>query len=194
MTTNPSQQYGAREMQQTHGIGMQSRQGTVGPGTQMQRQSLHSGGGVQTGQQQSMEMDLPLDEAISNEMSVALYDFVESAKACEWCANRCIDEGPQMAECIRLCRDVADLAVLNVQLLARDSVFGPEAAETFISAAEACASECAQHSHRHCQECAAVLDRAIESTRSMLASFGGGTASSAPVQNGTTAGTQFQPP
>jgi hypothetical protein len=134
-------------------------------------------------------MDSTLEEAIPGEMLMALHDFVESAKACEWCADRCIDEGPQMAECIRLCRDVADLATLNIQLLSRDSVFGPEAAELFVSAAEACARECAQHRHTHCRECAEVLDRAVQSTRSMLASFSGGQrATGSQMQSSTTSG------
>lgn len=73
-----------------------------------------------------------------------------------------------MAECIRLCRDVADLAVQNVRFIARDSIIGPAAAEAFISAAEECAAECARHPHAHCQECAGVLRRAAGSTRGLL--------------------------
>lgn len=115
--------------------------------------------------------DVKLEDALTDEMRVALHDFVQSVTVCEWCADRCIDEGPEMSECLRLCRDVADLAALNVQLIARDSIFGPEAAEVFANAAEACAQECAQYPHRHCQECADVLSRAVESTRNMLASF-----------------------
>jgi len=117
---------------------------------------------------------LKLEEAISNEMRVVLHDFVQALNVCEWCAERCIDAGPQMAECVRLCRDVADIASLNVQLLARDSVFGPELAEVFARAAEACAQECAKHPERHCQECAEVLPRAARSTREMLSAIGGG--------------------
>ena len=115
--------------------------------------------------------NLKLEEAINDEMRVALHDFVQSATAAAWCADQCIDEGPHMAECIRLCRDVANLATLNIQLLSRDSGFGPEAAEIFVLAAEACAQECAQHEPRHCQECAEELDRAARSTRKMLGSL-----------------------
>lgn len=123
------------------------------------------------GQPTGAGLNLTLEEGISDEMRVALHDFVQSANVCEWCAERCIDEGPEMAECVRLCRDVADLATLNVKFLARDSVFGPQVAEAFVTAAEACAQECAQHRHKHCQECAEVLPRAARSVRKMLASF-----------------------
>ena len=156
-----------------------------GPGGQQPGQR----GGQQQGMQGGQGMDVKLEEAISEEMRVALHDLVQSATACEWCAERCIDEGPQMAECIRLCRDVADLATLNVQFIARDSIFGPEAIEVFANAAEACAQECARHGHRHCQECAEVLSRAVQSTRKMLASFGQG---SGQMQGGQMQGGQMQ--
>lgn len=125
-------------------------------------------------QQQFGSHDLLLEEAISDTMQIALQDFVEAIKVCGWCADSCIDEGPQMAECVRLCRDVADIASLDVQLLSRNSILGPHAAGLFISAAEACAHECAQHSHRHCQACAEILPQAVATTRQMLAEIGGG--------------------
>ena len=146
-----------------------------GQGEPAARSGQAGGMGQPGGQMQpSAGGGLKLEEAISNEMRVVLHDFVQAVNVCEWCAERCIDAGPQMAECVRLCRDVADIASLNVQLLARDSVFGPELAEVFARAAEACAQECAKHPERHCQECAEVLPRAARSTREMLSAFGGG--------------------
>lgn len=137
-----------------------------------QQQTIGQAGPSAGPQQRSGGGNLKLEEAINDEMRVALHDFVQSATAAAWCADQCIDEGPHMAECIRLCRDVADLATLNIQLLSRDSVFGPEAAEIFALAAEACAQECAQHEQRHCQDCAEELNRAARSTRKMLGSLG----------------------
>lgn len=146
------------------------QQGQQAASGQSQRIGEHAG---QVGTPPHGGRNLTLEEGISDEMRVTLHDFVQSANACEWCAAQCLDEGPQMAECIRLCRDVADLARMNTQLLTRDSAFGPEAAEVFVAAAEACADECAQHSHKHCQECAEVLTRAARSTRKMISSFRG---------------------
>jgi hypothetical protein len=140
------------------------------------------------GRQGATQVDGTLEEGISDQMRVALHDFVQAANVCEWCAERCIDEGPEMAECIRLCRDVADLASLNAQLLRRDSVFGPEVAAVFMQAAEACAEECARHPHKHCQECASVLPRAARATRSMLASFEGGGSGQSPGMVPSTGG------
>lgn len=135
--------------------------------------------------------NLKLEQALSDEMRVALHDFVESATTTAWCAEQCIDEGTGMSECIRLCRDVADLAGLNIQLLSRDSVFGPEVAEVFVSAAEACAQECGQYPHKHCQECAEVLGRAARSTRRMLSSLGGVQTAPSSPHAGLTPGQQY---
>lgn len=204
MARQPHQQYGSQEqpshqsdfgmpsqqpgLGQPQGTGQQGQQyGQQPSGEQlyggMQQPGVSQRGGQpqqpgeiggQPGGQQQGGRNVTLEEGISDEMRVALHDFVQSANVCEWCAEQCIDEGSQMAECIRLCRDVADLATLNVQFLTRDSVFGPEAAEVFAMAAEACAGECARHQHKHCQECAEVLTRAARSTRKMLSSFEGG--------------------
>jgi len=161
---------------QQYGSQATGQPGQRGHGEAAASRPSGAGGMGQTGQQMqgSAAGGLKLEEAISNEMRVALHDFVQAANICEWCAERCIDAGPQMAECVRLCRDVADIASLNVRLIARDSVFGPELAEVFARAAEACAQECAKHPERHCQECAEVLPRAAQSTREMLSAFGGG--------------------
>lgn len=106
--------------------------------------------------------------SLSGEMRLALHDFVQAATVAEWCADECIGLGPEMDECARLCRDVASLASLNVTLLARDSPFGTDLAATFARAAAECADECSAHDHAHCQECARVLDRAVDSTWDMI--------------------------
>jgi len=152
-------------------------------------------------------MEGRLDQVLSQEMQRALQQFVEAAKVCEWCADRCVGEGQMMAECLRLCRDVADIASLNARFVARDSSFGPELAETFIRAARACAQECAQHQHAHCQDCASVLGQAIETVQNMLGSlhtgqesgqFGGTQSSGLQTQtfqaSGQLQGSSGQPP
>jgi hypothetical protein len=165
-----SQTGGQRQPQSQQGFGTQGQPpqqgigGQQGFGQQQQQQFPQQG-------QQRQQMEGTLDQALSSEMQQGLQLFFEAAKACEWCAERCVGEGPQMAECLRLCRDVADLASLNARFVARDSVFGPELAQLFITTAQECAQECAQHSHQHCQECARVLGQAIETTQNMLQSF-----------------------
>lgn len=121
--------------------------------------------------QRGQQMGGTLDQALSPEMQRGLQQFFEASKACEWCAEQCIDEGPEMSECLRLCRDVADIASMNARFISRDSVFGPELAQLFIKTAEECAHECSKHSHEHCQQCARALTQAIQTTQNMLNSF-----------------------
>ena len=197
MSQQPGE-YGTAGEQYGQQFGQQGPQaGQFGQGSRQPGQGSPQFGGQQgpPGGQQGGGMDIKLEEGLTDEMRVVLHDLVQSATACEWCAERCIDEGPAMSECLRLCRDVADLATLNVQFLARDSVFGPEAIEVFASAAEACAQECARHGHSHCQECAEVLSRAVQSTRNMLASFGqgGGQMQGGQMQRGPMQGGQMGP-
>ena len=183
------QQFGGQRGVQTGG--QRGHQAGGQPGSQ---QGFQPGGqqGTQPSGQQGVQAggatasrpsERSLDDALTGEMRLALHDFVQAATVCEWCADRCATEGPQMAECIRLCRDVADLATLNAQFVARDSPFGPDLAETFADAADECARECAQHGHDHCQECASVLRRAVDSTWRMLESIERGQAA-APRQQG----------
>jgi hypothetical protein len=142
-------------------------------GQQMGGQQM---GGQQAGGQQMVGQQprgARFEDKLNDQMRLALDDFYEAAKVTEWCADQCIDLGPEMADCIRLCRDVADLATLNIKFMSRDSAYGADLAETFAIVAEDCATECAQHSHDHCQECASVLSRAVDSTYKMLDSFAG---------------------
>ncbi|MDG5776597.1 four-helix bundle copper-binding protein [Haloarculaceae archaeon H-GB2-1] len=131
-----------------------------------------SGQGQQAATVAGAASDVTLDEALTTEMQQALQATHRAVLACEWCADRCADHGPEMAECIRLCRDVADLGSLSERSIARDSVYGPAIAEEFIAAAQECAQECARHQHRHCQACAQELSRAISATQQMLTSLG----------------------
>ncbi|WP_313695570.1 four-helix bundle copper-binding protein [Halorarum halobium] len=124
-------------------------------------------------------------------MRLALHDFVQAGNVCEWCADRCLDEGPEMATCVRLCRDVADLAGQNVRFMARDSPFGPELAETFALVAQECANECARHQQDHCRECASVLRRAVDSTWSMLESMERQEATGPQAAQGTQGAQQY---
>jgi hypothetical protein len=92
----------------------------------------------------------------------------EAAAVCEWCADEsAAAEG--MTACLRLCRDVADVASLHARFVARDSAYSGSLAELCADLCEACAEECARHDHEHCQACAEVLPECAESCRRMVA-------------------------
>ncbi|WP_254538344.1 four-helix bundle copper-binding protein [Halomarina litorea] len=106
---------------------------------------------------------------LSEDQRECIDNCLEAVQACEWCADECAGEGEDMAKCIRLCRDVADIASLHARLMARDSNYSTQLAEACAGACEECAEECERHDHDHCQTCAEVLRECAESCRSMMA-------------------------
>lgn len=107
-------------------------------------------------------------DRLSSEERDCIKHCNEAAAVCEWCADECIGE-EGMAECIRLCRDVADIASLHGRFMARDSDYSDSLAETCAEVCEACADECETHDHDHCQVCADVLQECARSCREMTA-------------------------
>lgn len=104
---------------------------------------------------------------LSDEQRDCIENCTEAAEVCEWCADECVgDEG--MAECARLCRDVADVASLHARFMARDSTYSAQLAEACAGACEECADECERHDADHCRTCAEVLRECAESCRSMM--------------------------
>lgn len=106
-------------------------------------------------------------ENLSDEERECVENCFEATEACEWCADACIGMGEEMARCIRLCRDVTDVASLHARFMARDSNYSAELAEVCAGVCEECAEECARHDEEHCQLCADVLETCAESCRQM---------------------------
>lgn len=88
----------------------------------------------------------------------------ECVAACETCAAACLEEDnvSEMAHCIELDRDCADICALASRLLQRDS----EMAHSYLVACEEacriCAAECKKHDHDHCKACAEACERCAE--------------------------------
>lgn len=118
------------------------------------------------------QMGRSFDGDLTGELHAALEDFEKVADVTRWCIDNMIDEGPHMSTCIRVCQDVGDLAELNDRLIARDSIYGLEAAMLFASVAEDALQEIERHQNPHCQETAATIRRALDSTYNLLESFG----------------------
>lgn len=112
-----------------------------------------------------------IDHVEQNErMAECIDNCFEAAQASEWCADECIQMGSEeMAGCIELCRDVADLTTLHARFMVRESEYSSDLAETCADACEACAEECEQFDAEHCQACAEVLSECADSCRDMAA-------------------------
>lgn len=117
-------------------------------------------------------MALTQIEAVSqnDQMAECIDNCFEAAQACEWCADECVEMGSEdMARCIRLCRDVADLTTMHARFMARNSSYHSDLAAVCADACEACADECEQFDNEHCQLCADVLRQCADSCRDMAA-------------------------
>lgn len=91
----------------------------------------------------------------------------EATEIAEWCADQCLGD-EEMAECARLCRDVADLTSLHARLMARGSEYDTHLAEACVDACEDCIDECRRHDAEHCQVTADVLEECAETCRDMI--------------------------
>ncbi|WP_192498437.1 hypothetical protein [Halorussus halophilus] len=173
-------QYGQTSQQPQFGqqsqIGQQqpqfSQQSQMG---QQQPQSLGTQqmGGKVSSMGQRKRIGQQFESELSNELRESLALFDEVSDVAEWCADKCIEHGPQMAECARLCEDVADIAELNKKMIARDSVNGPELADAFLRVAQQGRQTLQQHQQQpHVQETLQVLDQTVDATNKLLSSIG----------------------
>lgn len=156
-------------MGQQPGMGQQtgtSQQPQTGQQSGQQSQYQQSGGGQQLKGLARQDVETPAERQ-------AIEDVERAIQVCGWCADQCIQEAdPMMVECIRLCEDVTELGETTLAMVPRSSRFTQSVLQTFQQAAQACAQECSQHSHAHCQECAQVLDQAVQSIQQLSAQGG----------------------
>jgi len=104
---------------------------------------------------------------LDDEERECLENCFEATEVCEWCADECAGEGKEMARCLRLCRDVADIASMHARFMARNSNYDTQLAQLNAGLAEECAEECERHDAEHCQVCADVLRECAETCRNM---------------------------
>lgn len=173
------QRYGGQQSGQQYGGQQGSQQFS---GQQGATQSQFGGGQQMGGGQQHAQT---LDDYLTGDERLLLHDVVTATHTSAWCADLCIDEGPQMATCIRLCEDIEELGSVTQEFIARDSVFTPHVVETLVEAARECAMECERHQAPHCQENASVLHKLVQSGTEYLRETSGGQSGSGGQQQRT---------
>jgi hypothetical protein len=118
-----------------------------------------------------------VDEAVLVECIEACFDC---AQACTACADACLgEESPkEMARCIRLDLDCADVCDATGRILSRQTATEPQmihaALEACAQACKLCGDECenhAQHGMQHCQACAEACRRCEQACNNVLSAI-----------------------
>lgn len=91
------------------------------------------------------------------------------ANECDHCATACLQEtgAADMARCIALDMDCAQICRLASGYMARGSEFAPHLCALCAEICETCGEECARHDNDHCQRCAKACRRCAEECRRM---------------------------
>lgn len=96
---------------------------------------------------------------------------IEACEAVVRVTENCIDACSREAgkgECIRTCRDAADLAALMSRLVARGSPHAASVATACADACEAGAGDCREHEDdAHCWECVEPLEECADDCREL---------------------------
>lgn len=97
--------------------------------------------------------------------------LLKCQKACNNCFDACLNEDnvDMMAECIRSDRECADMCGIVLDYAQRDSKILPELLQACIKSCEACADECEDHDHDHCQRCAKACRACAEECKAYSA-------------------------
>lgn len=95
----------------------------------------------------------------------------QCAATCDHCATACLaeDNVKDMARCIALDMDCAQICRTAAAFMARDSEFAKHYCKLCADICDACGDECGKHEHDHCKECAEACKRCAEACRKMAA-------------------------
>ncbi|MBX7533257.1 four-helix bundle copper-binding protein [Qipengyuania sp. 1XM1-15A] len=91
---------------------------------------------------------------------------------CTSCADACVAEDMDMAQCIRNCLDCADVCAATARLAVRRTAQNIDVLraqmEACIKACETCAEECEKHDNDHCKWCAKMCRECADDCRKAL--------------------------
>ena len=93
-----------------------------------------------------------------------------SAEACNQCAVACLFEPnrEELARCVQLDMDCAEICRLAAAYMARGSELTGEMCAFCADVCDACAEECERHEMSHCRKCAAACRACAQECRNML--------------------------
>lgn len=107
---------------------------------------------------------------MSAERDTVLEKLWACAAACEYCAEKCLEGGAaaDTQECIRSCRDCADICILTARFVMRDSRHSRHVMDECLEICNECAQACEQLAG-HDGPCAACARKCRECIEACLA-------------------------
>ena len=119
----------------------------------------------------------PMDGDASR-LGTAIERLLECASTCTQCADACLSEGnPDLAKCIRLNLDCADICNAMSRVVSRQTEYDAEVTrpllEACMAACRSCGEECERHADHmeHCRICAEQCRAGEQSCRTLLAAM-----------------------
>ena len=112
------------------------------------------------------------------QLATAIDALVGCAATCTQCADACLAEGdPNLARCIRLNLDCADICSASGHIASRRTGSNEPIIQSVLRACEEacrlCAEECERHAsmHEHCRVCAESCRRCEQACQAALQTF-----------------------
>lgn len=108
-------------------------------------------------------------------LGAAVKSAIDSAAICNSCADACLAEAMDMAQCIRTCLDCSDICAATARVAMRrtgtNRLLIRNQLTVCIEACDICAAECAQHNNPHCARCARMCQECSQACRSAIESL-----------------------
>lgn len=124
---------------------------------------------VQPGEQTAAQAPRQwLEQNLTSEQREVIEECREIVEICEWVVDQTIHQAPERTDLIRICRDCADLAALNVRFASRNSQFSSRLTELVREACTACANVCEQYGEEYNMEAASHCRRCADSCMRLL--------------------------
>ena len=122
---------------------------------------------------QQMIQNHPQVQDKTEELVLAARHAMLCSLFCTSCADACVAEEMDMAQCIRNCLDCADVCAATARLAVHRTAQNIDVLraqlETCIKACETCAAECEGHDNPHCALCAKMCRECAEDCKKALA-------------------------
>ena len=110
---------------------------------------------------------------VNQSLGDAVHHLMYASKMCLSCADACMAEAMDMAQCIRLCLDCVDVCAATAGVIGRQTDYDANVArpllEACVAICKSCGDECERHAHMpHCRICAEACRRCEQACRDLL--------------------------